>query len=117
MRIPAFFAYKDGHLCLSVTARQSERPEVVTTYYPFFAIPKSDCAWLIGAEAFDLGGGCYRPRHIDVNRLYCLQNGGQTLPIATVSAPIPCPKVRRGVQVRYRDGVWQKCLKKGWVYA
>lgn len=31
--------------------------------------------------------------------------------------PLPPPKVRRGVEVRYRDGGWQKLLKKGWVPA
>ena len=32
--------------------------------------------------------------------------------------PIPAPKVRAGVEVRYRDGRWQKYLKsQGWVTA
>ena len=32
--------------------------------------------------------------------------------------PYPCPKVRRGVEMRYHDGVWQKYLKtQGWVSA
>ena len=31
--------------------------------------------------------------------------------------PIPCPKVRAGIDVRYRDGRWQKCLKTGWTNA
>ena len=34
----------------------------------------------------------------------------------TSAAPLPCPKVRAGVETRYRDGRWQKYLKaRGWV--
>lgn len=31
--------------------------------------------------------------------------------------PVPAPKVRRGVELRWREGRWQKLLKKGWVAA
>ena len=32
--------------------------------------------------------------------------------------PRPCPKVRKGIETRYRYGTWQKCLKtRGWVTA
>jgi len=31
--------------------------------------------------------------------------------------PIPRPKVRAGIEVRYYDGQWQKRLKNGWVTA
>lgn len=28
--------------------------------------------------------------------------------------PFPCPKVKAGIETRYRDGRWQKLLKTGW---
>jgi hypothetical protein len=32
--------------------------------------------------------------------------------------PLPCPKVRAGVETRYHDGRWEKYLKaRGWVAA
>jgi len=31
--------------------------------------------------------------------------------------PVPCPPVRRGVETRWRNGLWEKRLKKGWVPA
>lgn len=45
-----------------------------------------------------------------------LATGGQTKPIHSKKVPIPAPKVRKGVEVRYYDGRWEKYLKtKGWV--
>jgi hypothetical protein len=32
----------------------------------------------------------------------------------SVVAPYPCPKVRRGIETRYRYGQWEKRLKTGW---
>jgi hypothetical protein len=31
--------------------------------------------------------------------------------------PVPCPKVRRGVKTRWKDGRWEKLLKSGWTPA
>ena len=33
------------------------------------------------------------------------------------TAPIPSPKVRRGIATRYHDGHWQKFTKRGWTAA
>lgn len=30
---------------------------------------------------------------------------------------IKCPKVRKGTETRYRDGAWEKLMKRGWVRA
>jgi hypothetical protein len=35
----------------------------------------------------------------------------------TAVEPIPRPKVRAGIETRYRYGRWEKLLKKGWVPA
>jgi hypothetical protein len=36
---------------------------------------------------------------------------------SAIDAPIPCPKVRKGTETRYRNGQWEKLLKTGWVAA
>jgi len=43
-----------------------------------------------------------------------LTNGGRTLPDHTEVIDLPAPKVRKGIEVRYRNGRWQKCLRTGW---
>ena len=43
---------------------------------------------------------------------------GQTPALSITETPIPRPKVRVGVETRYRDGRWEKLLKaRGWVAA
>lgn len=34
-----------------------------------------------------------------------------------IKTPIPCPKVRAGIETRYAYGKWEKALKSGWVPA
>lgn len=41
--------------------------------------------------------------------------GGQQVADIQEAQPIPAPKVRVGVSTRYRNGVWEKELKRGWV--
>lgn len=37
---------------------------------------------------------------------------------AQTVTPLSCPKVRKGIETRYRSGVWEKYLKQsGWVRA
>lgn len=67
------------------------------------------------------------------NRPACLQHDVVTFDDGTMPAwrfacpdrpaesvsrtPIPCPKVRSGIETRYRHGAWEKLLKTGWVLA
>ena len=45
-----------------------------------------------------------------------MKDGGSTHAILTEETEVPCPKVRAGIETRWRDGRWQKYLKtKGWV--
>ncbi len=47
-----------------------------------------------------------------------LSEGGNTLPAFGENEPIPCPKVKKGTETRYRHGEWQKYLRSaGWVTA
>lgn len=57
-----------------------------------------------------------REAYQDESKLfYDLPQGGKTRPEFTEETPFECPKVRRGIETRYRDGRWQKLLKSGWV--
>lgn len=47
-----------------------------------------------------------------------LPQGGQTQATFQETEDVTCPKVRRGIETRWRDGRWQKYLKtSGWVSA
>jgi hypothetical protein len=47
-----------------------------------------------------------------------LVDGPKTKSIKTIEQEIPCPKVRKGIETRYRYGKWEKYLKtRGWVPA
>ncbi len=48
-----------------------------------------------------------------------LTNGGSTRAIITEEIPIPCPKVRAGIETRWNEykKQWEKCLKSGWARA
>ena len=50
--------------------------------------------------------------------VFHLVNGGRTQAIKIEEETIPPPKVRKGVELRWKDGRWQKYLKReGWVNA
>lgn len=50
--------------------------------------------------------------------VFQLINGGRTQAIKIEEETIPPPKVRKGVELRWKDGHWQKYLKRsGWVRA
>lgn len=47
-----------------------------------------------------------------------MAQGGSTPAIITEESEVECPKVRAGIETRWKDGCWQKYLKtKGWVAA
>jgi hypothetical protein len=49
-----------------------------------------------------------------------LQDVGSSCGVANYESserPIPPPKVRAGIEVRYTSGRWEKLLRKGWVAA
>lgn len=47
---------------------------------------------------------------------YAMLQGRDTRPAFWESIPLPCPKVRTGLETRYRDGHWEKLLKSGWTW-
>lgn len=68
-----------------------------------------------------------RTRHAWVTYRPRVPGGEERMPTGEVFAdpvaveqkefPVPPPKVKPGVQVRWEDGGWQKLMKRGWVEA
>ena len=112
--------YRDGWLCVKWIDTDSSEPIRFTSWYPVRQVPKCDAADWIGREATPIGsqGGLYSMRTADYPCGYRvdlrLLNGGQTTPIAFDRTPIPCPKVRKGLETRYHNGCWEKRLRTGW---
>ena len=68
----------------------------------------ASCSYRDGTVSCYLGNGNY------VNGQ--MPQGGSTKAIIMEESPLPCPKVRTGIETRYRDGRWQKLLKtQGWI--
>ena len=61
------------------------------------------------------GSGVYNMRlaPYQYQRL-ALIDGGSTKPLEVERYPIPAPKVRKGIPVRWRNSRWEKALKTGW---
>ena len=106
--------------CIGESFTGHDKPEVVTNHWPIGRItPWIDLEKFNGAEVTK--GGCnyeYSLRIAPYNyvRMY-LKDLGKTESIHTTTEPMPCPKVRKGIETRYRWGKWEKLLKSGWVLA
>jgi hypothetical protein len=120
-------AERDGYLYVASVYNFSDKPEQITRYYPvsngYGGKVRVDSynRELVGAKLeYDTAPGCYLLRRPDpyASLRINLQNGGSTVPDFTETAPVPAPKVRKGLQVRWDCGRWQKYLKtEGWVTA
>lgn len=46
-----------------------------------------------------------------------LVNGGKTMPVHGEREPVPCPRVRKGIETRWYRGGWEKYIKSqgGWI--
>lgn len=74
---------------------------------------------MVGREAMTrFNDGMFEAKTCDGSAGYWiklpLRDGAKTLPIKTEIEPIPCPKVRKGIEVEYRNGRWMKYLRTGW---
>ena len=85
---------------------------------------EKDIQWRVGRQALAMGREhALYSVHVHDDSAGCsqqfrLQNGGSTKPLDVVHEPIVCPRVRSGVETRYREGQWEKYLsRKGWVTA
>jgi hypothetical protein len=99
----------------------SEQPERITYYYPLAKCSEHDAAEWIGCDADYSGDPWYSYtvwRRSGIKQQFRLPDGGKTKAVAIDKEPISAPKVRHGVELRYRHGYWQKYLKqRGWVAA
>ena len=112
--------WKDGWLCIAQTDNGYSTPERSTLYYPIMRVGPEEaegCYGPIPKQVRSCGDGIY----YDGVRRYALAENGKTKPMFHESVPVPCPKVRAGIQTRwvYSHGSsrWEKLLKTGWVSA
>ena len=96
----------------------SSEPVTLTYYWPFFRVAYKDVKDLEGMEAHRLAPGIYSAWYPSgISRHFALQDGMETKPLDVVRVAVPCPKVRKGIPVRWESSHWQKLLKRGWVPA
>lgn len=111
--------YHEGWLVAREEYDDWLEPFRITYLWPLQQTPRSYVEHLIGQEvrsnsasyaySFTWGGR---------DHIFRLPDGGQTKALSMTKAPVPCPKVRAGIETRWRGGYWQKYLKaKGWVAA
>lgn len=94
-----------------------DKPEV---FYSWFPIWTSECHGdVFVGEELEEGGryGNLFEYVLKNNRRCRLTIRGDVEPVKVEHAGAPRPKVRKGIEVRWRDGHWQKLLKRGWVPA
>ena len=113
---------KDGFLCIRYTDGYSNEPKRVILYWPVCRYDADCHAHLIDKEAFDANNGSFSVRNGSSPysgwTTLPLREGGTTKPIAVEHERIEPPKVRKGIEIRYRSGRWEKYLKsQGWVMA
>ena len=117
----AKFAYRMGHLCVAWADTDTHTPIRITYYWPCYATRQDKVDALLGLDAHDEGDGVFAWKEgtgfAGIWQRTRLQNGGSTKPIDVVRQPIPCPKVRKGIETRWVAGRWEKCLKSGWAPA
>jgi hypothetical protein len=111
--------YRAGHICVKYETTRYDRPEKMILWWPCFkdnadnwkdeiGLPLTSCG-----ESYEL----YVPS--SGRKLhFLLQNGGSTKAIDSEFTEIEPPNVRKGTDVRWHNGQWEKYLKtKGWVAA
>ena len=103
--------------CVRDGFTMEDKPEMVIQFWPIGRTPrlikladytdieltKNRYDYTLRVKAYDF---------VDI----LLTDGGKTKAIDTVIEPVPCPKVRKGMETRWYRGRWEKYLKtKGWV--
>lgn len=119
----AVVSLRDGWLCVEEDAVDSSQPQLVRYWWPvrryvahfdehLLGLPAESGSWCGRWVAREGTGLC--SRYYDLE----LPEGGKTKCLHYEIVPVPCPKVRRGLETRWRRGRWEKCLKReGWVPA
>lgn len=118
-----------GWLCVRYEQAWSDKPEMTVNYWPIehgrlrdyreaFSELDSDTP-LYGDAIYGSGGYSFARGYGSYSPVLRLIDGGSTKPVKTEVLPIPCPKVRKGIETRFSyRGYWEKYLKsQGWVAA
>jgi hypothetical protein len=111
-----FIAERKGLLYVESHWPMQDKPVDLISFYPT-GIRSRDYSEYVGRRAWRVGPGIYQPDSTGFAPKFALAKYDQTRPEFTEEVPIPCPKVRRGIQTRFRDGCWSKLLKRGWILA
>lgn len=119
--------YLDDEHMLSVRYESTDYSQPVrrVLWWPILRLSKSDSLlYALGAPLRDLTEGRYQYHFTaDVPEaarrlVFRLPDGGRTQAVKALEEPLPAPKVRRGIEVRWANGRWEKYLKaQGWVAA
>jgi len=119
MNYPETLVDHDGDLCVLYRYTLTDTPELARSFYPIgcktrhFVSNYGDGK--IGQTLRTLGDGIYQDND---GLKYRLVECGRTKPIAFDRVPVPCPKVRKGIETRWHNGQWEKYLKsQGWISA
>lgn len=115
----------DGFAVVRSPMIYSDKPEEIVNYYPTglrtrdlvenygIPVPAELSYSTMGRYAVMTGRAMYSNA-----RIIQLPEGGATKCIKQEIFPIPCPKVRKGIPVRWRNSRWEKYLQSsGWVVA
>jgi hypothetical protein len=115
----------DGWAVVRSPYTYSDKPEEVVNYYPTglrtmqltrdhgIPVPAELEYSRDGEYAVMTGRAMYSQA-----RIIALPDRGRTQCIKQEIIPIPCPKVRKGIETRWRNSRWEKYLKsEGWVIA
>lgn len=116
-----FLAERGGNLYIASHWADQDKPFDRVCYYPI-GVRATDYREWVGEQCYSQGDGRYSPRGKPYGYAptFGLINGGKTLPDKRwyEEVPIPCPKVRKGIDTQWRNGKWEKYLKtRGWVLA
>lgn len=114
-----------GTLCVRETYNEYSAPKTRVLYWPvnreasrkraIEVFPEIESGKELhgrdGGYSFYRGYGNYSPT-------IRLENGSRTEAIKVETLDIPAPKVRKGIEIRFSNGRWEKYLKSsGWTIA
>lgn len=124
MKRTATLDHLDGWLCAREDEFDWRAPIRRTYYWPLVQTPRgyidATNPGLIGREVtyYPYGYTLFSEFPGGTHRSFPLPNAGQTKALKITEEPVPAPKVRAGIETRWRKGGWEKYLKRdGWVAA
>lgn len=113
--------YRDGWLCLKYVSPKFDVPELMTEWWGIERVFPGDRETLdlTGAYAAMSGRTVSFRMGTGPSAAWARDRVVPNQPAVAVEVvPLPCPRVRKGIETRYRRGRWEKYLQtRGWVPA